>query len=120
MKNETNKNILKLQLSTYLEESLSLIGRMMLEDLFTDIEIRTDEEAEEFVEAQYDGNIFELMVPYLELAAQKYSEYKETPEGQDSMKELKEVMEQVKQLQLEDIKTTKPSGNSNEGNGNVH
>ena len=105
-------------MSTYLEESLSMVGRMMLEDLFNQIDECNDDEAQELVEAHLDDNIFENIAPFLQLAAEEYEKYRNTPEGQNALEELKDVMEQAKEAAqvYEKIKNVKP----NEGDGNVH
>lgn len=115
------KNALKLQLGTYLEESLSMVGKMMINDLFDTIDRMSEKEATEFVDAHYDENIFDLIAPYLDLAAEEYDVFKSTPEGQKALEELKQVTEQAKELArtFETIKNL-PSGNDGEGNGNVH
>lgn len=117
-----NKNMLKLQISTYLEESLSMVGRMMLEDVFNDIDVLNEDEAKAMCEAYYDDNVFELIAPYLQHAAEEYEAYKHTPEGLEALQELKDVMNQAKQQaeEYKQVKTTKVNNDDNEGNGNVH
>lgn len=118
MKNDANKNLLKLHISTYLEESLGMVGRMMLEDIFDTIEAVTEEEAEDVVNAHYDGNIFDAIAPYLLKAAEEYDLYKNTPEGQQSLAELREVREQTQEALLMDTRIKEVK--SDDGDGNVH
>jgi hypothetical protein len=115
-----NKNALKLQISTYLEESLSMVGRIMLEDIFNDIDIMSDDEAGEMVEAHYDNNIFELIAPYVQHASEEYEVYKRTPEGKEALEELKKLMEEVKDAAIKYDKVKVIKNDDNEGNGNVH
>ena len=123
-----NKKALKIQMSVYLEESLSMVGRMMLEDIYDRIDAMDDNDAETYVEAHYDDNIFDLIAPYLDLAAREYEIYKQSPEGIQTLEELKEIMEKTKDTinSIDEIKaliTVAPEnkdGNDNEGNGNVH
>lgn len=114
-----HKNVLKLQVATFLEESLSMVGKMMLEDVFNHIEVSSDEEATDFVEAHYDNNIFELIAPYLQKASEEYDIYKRTPEGKEALTELKNIMEEATQAAItyEKVKNIKPS---DDGDGNVH
>lgn len=118
---QDNKNILKLQISTYLEESLSMVGRMMLEDLFNTIEAVTDDEATTLVNKHYDDNIFDIIAPYLLKAAEEYEIYKNSPEGSEAIMELKEVIQQAREsaIKFNKVKNNvvKPSG---DGEGNVH
>ncbi len=112
------KNALKLQISVYLEESLGLVGKMMLEDIFYDIDSMDESEAAALVEHHYDNNIFELIAPYLEFAIEEYDAYKKTPEGIEAMNQLKKTIEEFKQSAIDfgKIKVIK----NDEGNGNVH
>lgn len=114
-----HKNVLKLQVATFLEESLSMVGKMMLEDVFNHIEESSDDEATDFVEAHYDNNIFELIAPYLQKASEEYDIYKRTPEGKEALNELKNLMEEATQAAItyEKVKNIKPN---DDGDGNVH
>jgi hypothetical protein len=112
------KNALKLQIATYIEESLSMVGKMMLEEIFDKIENLSEDEGESLVDSYYNNNVFELIKPYLDLAHAEYEKFRKTPEGIAAMQELKDVMEQTKQLAIEYKPIKIPNGN--EGGGNVH
>jgi hypothetical protein len=112
-----NKNAYKLQISIYLEESLGMVGRMMLEDIFNNIENMNEDETEAMVNAHYDNNIFELIMPYMKKALEEFELYKLTPEGKASFDEFKQVREEL--LAIEEVQE-ESNDDGNEGNGNVH
>jgi hypothetical protein len=115
-----HKNLLKLQIATYLEESLSMVGKMMVNDLFDQIENLTDDEGQAILEAHYDNNIFDLIAPYLQHASEEYEAYSRTEEGKSAMNDLKKAANETKRKMLEYNETLKNVKPSNEGNGNVH
>lgn len=112
---DSKQNLLKLKFTTFLEAALERVGNMVVNDVYTQIEVLNEESAEEYVKSASE-NIFETIEIYIQEAKKEYIRYSQTPEGIHAKEEYEKTCQEqeAKLLQIEAPK--EPT----EGEGNVH